>query len=339
MIVLVDPAWRGPTGIGRYAAEVLARAPEGMSLRYLPAVDAPAHPLRPWQLGRQVAADDGSVFWSPGFVPPVRPARPFVVTVHDLVHRQWYGRRKRWYYDFVFRPLLRRAAALITVSDASQRLIAEWLGVPPARICVSRTGFDAGRFFPAALAPAPRPYILYLGNSRPNKNLPRAIAAFARARLGAGLEFWIAGNRDPHIAKLIRRSGQGARIRLLGHVAEGDIPDLYRRALAFFLPSLAEGFGLPVLEAMACGTPVLTSPVPAAVEAGGDAVWQVDPTDVDSMAAGLERVLGDAALRVRMKNKGLERASDPRWGWEAIAGRVWATVRMAGALGGVIAGS
>lgn len=265
-------------------------------------------------------------------MPPAPSRVPFLVTVHDLMHRVCCGRARRIYYDTVLRRLCTSAALIITVSEASRREIDKWLGGRVAT-AVSRIGVDTATFSPCA-EPAPEdatPYILCIGNDRPHKNLPLAVRAFARARLPKDLTLVIAGTgaTAPSTKAAVEASGLNARARLLGTVSDAALPGLYRGALALLFPSLYEGFGLPVLEAQACGTPVIASPCPSVEEAPARSALPIDPRSEESVAAALEAITASPRLRHTLSQAGLQRARDPSLTWDSVASLVWQWVERA----------
>jgi glycosyltransferase involved in cell wall biosynthesis len=172
--------------------------------------------------------------------------------------------------------------------------------------------------------------VLSVGRIEPRKNLVRLIRAFAtvRMRLSRDLSLAIAGRNDFRSRAVIEEAERGgAAVKLLGAVPDRDLPGLYRLSEALLYPSLAEGFGIPVLEAMACGTPVLASPRGALPEVGGDAVLWVDPEDQVAIEAGIERILTDSELRKRLSAAGPARAS--LFDWNETARRTLAAYHRA----------
>jgi glycosyltransferase involved in cell wall biosynthesis len=173
--------------------------------------------------------------------------------------------------------------------------------------------------------PVGRPYVLYVGTIQPRKNLVRLIEAFTQTLQMTdpnlqcaicNLQFVIAGKRGwltESIEQRVAELGLAERVRFIGYVVDEDLPALLSGALAFVLPSLYEGFGMPVLEAMACGTPVLASNTSALPEVAGDAALLVDPTDTAVIAAGLARLAADAGLRAELRARGLARAAQFTW--------------------------
>jgi len=259
---------------------------------------------------------------------------PLVQTVHDLAllrHPELGTPALRHLVGRVA-STWREARRVIADSEATARDLRELLGVPSSVLRVIHPGV-AARFRPldaAARAPVLArlgldvPYVLHVGTLEPRKNLARLVRAFARATHGRGAAPLLvlaggAGWSDGDPTAAIAATADPARVRRLGPVADADLPALYGGALLFAYPSLYEGFGLPVLEAMACGTPVLTAAVSSLPEVAGDAALLVDPRDEAAIAAGLVRLLDDAALRADLSARGAARAA--RFTWEACAER------------------
>jgi glycosyltransferase involved in cell wall biosynthesis len=224
-----------------------------------------------------------------------------------------------------------RATRIIAVSEATKRDLLELSKVQPERVVVIPHGIDVDRFRPASRDAVERarrrfgvdgPYLLYLGGIEPRKNIPRLLAAFAEVDadvrptlvLAGGGVAWNPEGMDATkdaLAKLpeqVRR-----RVVMTGYVSEEDKVALLSGAAALVYPSLYEGFGLPVLEAMACRTPVLTSDVGALPEVAGEAALLVPPTDVEAIAVGMDRLLRDAPLRDRLVQAGAARVGAFRW--------------------------
>jgi glycosyltransferase involved in cell wall biosynthesis len=264
---------------------------------------------------------------------------PAITTIHDvmwLTHPQWcnpgmWGRIERAFYAHGITRALTRSAGIATVSSATRAAIAAHAPQAAPRITVTRPGVAAD-FAPAprdeaALAriglPAGRRYCLIVGQAAPYKNHDRALRAFAAA-LGqrADIDLVLVRRRGASGAALercTRALGIGARVHVLPAVARADLVQLYASAELLLHPSLCEGFGNPVAEAMACGCPVITSNVSAMPEVAGGAAVLVDPHDENDIAAALLRVTGDAALRAAMRERGLARAAELDWGGFAAA--------------------
>jgi glycosyltransferase involved in cell wall biosynthesis len=253
-----------------------------------------------------------------------------VVTIHDMT-LSFLPQYHPWRRRLMVRPLIpliaRRAARIITVSEHARADIVRLLRVPPARVVVIPEA-AAPIFQTAPLAEQQRvraryqlwgPYVLYVGTLEPRKNLVRLIRAWhALWRRGAiPHQLVLVGGRgwqDAEIYRTIAELNCGDALRLAGYVPTEDLPALYSAADAFAFPSLAEGFGLPVIEAMACGAPVLISTARALQELAGDAALAVDPRDDRAIELALERLLTDAALCDQLRTRGLRRAAAFSWG-------------------------
>jgi glycosyltransferase involved in cell wall biosynthesis len=276
----------------------------------------------------------------PNYLAPLAAPCPYVNVVHDLAlirTPQFFNARKR----LLVRPLLevvaRGAVAVGTVSEASRRDVTALLGIPSERIVMLPGAAHPACRPPAADAVArvraryglTRPYILTVGTLEPRKNLPMLLRAFDRLRAqsgtaAAGLDLVAVGGkgwRDRELrAELALRLSSG-RVHLLGYVPESDLVALYGGAVVMAYPSHFEGFGLPVIEAMACGTPVVATDVEALREVSGGAAILVPPGDDGALAAQIARLAEDAAARDVARARGLSRAQAFTWG--STAERLW----------------
>ncbi len=277
------------------------------------------------------------VYHSPDFVlPPVRNAAS-VLTVHDLaflLRPECADAGLRDYLEKTVPRSVARADYILADSVNTQDDLICLLGVPPAKVEVVPGGVDS-RFAPVEdqevlqqmrqRVSGGAPYILSVGMIEPRKNLVRLIEAFEllKARLSLPHRLVLAGKRgwlsDP-IYKRARTSPLASQIEFPGFVAESDLPQLYSAADLFAFPSLYEGFGLPPLEAMACGVPVVTSRSASLPEVVGDAALTVDPESVEELADALAMLLQDAALRQRMMARGLIQSK--KFTWQAAARRM-----------------
>lgn len=348
------------TGTERYSYELVAAlARIDRSSRYtlftngLPAVLPPLGPNfalrslplpRLWthaRLGPALAAARPDVAFIPAHVVPLtRPPRT-VVTAHDLGYLAFpeaHTARRRLELHLSTLWSVRAARRVIAISGATRDDLVRRYGADPARIAVVHHGLGAAQFRPAEPAAVEaararhglaRPYFLYVGTLQPRKNLVRLIEAFAAAADALGdVDLAIGGRRGWLSEGIERRAaelGLAGRARLLGYLPDADLPALLSGAIAFTFPSLYEGFGLPVLEAMACGAPVLTSSTSSLPEVAGDAALLVDPADTDAIAAGLVRLASDAALRADLHERGLRRAA--QFTWERCARETLAVLR------------
>jgi glycosyltransferase involved in cell wall biosynthesis len=256
---------------------------------------------------------------------PIFPTRCRVVSmIHDLIPLRFpkiafRNIAHRLYYEGLIRAAARRSDVILTNSQFSRREIVSGLGIPEAKIHKITLGVET----PPVIDPAhtqavlaryrlARPYAIALGSTEPRKNNARVIEAMRRLSLAhPRLRLAIAGS--PWRGVAFDRSLIDARVCLLGHVPDEDLPALMSAAEMLVFPSLHEGFGLPVVEAMALGVPVVTSNVTALPEVAGDAAFYADPTSIADIAAQMNRILTDRQLAVRLRDKGRERARLFRW--------------------------
>jgi glycosyltransferase involved in cell wall biosynthesis len=280
------------------------------------------YPSRLPRLARELELD---LLHCPVPLAPRASPVPLVVTVHDAMqwdHPEWFPRMTRL-YGVLLAAALRRATRVLTPSIDSRRRLLAALDLDPERIDVTPYGVDE-RFSPGAPAPAilenlgvPQPYLLTVSTLQPRKNLEAALGAFeCLADAGAEHHLVVAGARgwsDDELVARFERARLSSRIHLVGRVADDALVTLYRGADCFVFPSRGEGFGLPPLEAMACGTPVVASRASSVPEVVGDAGVLVDPDDVADFAGGLERVIGSPAIREDLVRRGRERAKEFSW--------------------------
>lgn len=350
-------------GVGTFCAEVLRALPGqagDIGLRiYLDAPPRPDFPLstedadirvlppvRFWTqrvLARELRADPPAVFLSPVLQIPLRCACPSIATVHDLAFLDFgeqFTWRRRALARFQARYAVRCAVRLLAVSEATRHDLMKHFRVPPERVTVTQEA-AAACFRPVsepetlarvrAAYGLPGTFVLYVGRLQPRKNLVRLIGAFTRVcernpRLPHHLV--LAGNKgwmyEP-IFEAAQRSPLRERIHFLDFVSQEDLPAMMSMADVLALVSLWEGFGLPVLEAMACGTAVLASNCSSLPEVAGDAAELVDPYDENAIAAALERLLLDEAYRKVLEQRASARAA--QFSWDATARNIMSAVR------------
>jgi glycosyltransferase involved in cell wall biosynthesis len=265
------------------------------------------------------------------FIPPSSPC-PVITTIHDVAFRRFPGLfplKHRLLLNWLIPIATRHAAAVITGSESTRRDLIELLNVPAEKVTVTPYAADpiyqpmdpeeARRAVRSRLG-VRAPYLLSVGVLQPRKNLPRLVRAYNRIAdtvpqrlVLVGKEGW-AGEE---LQRAVAASPPGREPVFTGYVADADLPALYAGADLFVYPSLYEGFGLPPLEAMACGTPVLTSTTSSLPEVVGEAGVTVDPLDEPAIAAALSALLADPARRARMAAAGLLQAS--RFNWDTTA--------------------
>jgi glycosyltransferase involved in cell wall biosynthesis len=261
----------------------------------------------------------------------VRPPRcdvACITTIHDISYehfRDLFDRRTLLRMRITIPWSARHSAAVITGSQYTRNDLIEHYRLKPHSVHVTPYAVDS-RFRPLPLDVVrdtverlglPNEYLLYVGNLQPRKNLPRLLRAYVGLHAdGIRVPLVIVGQRawlSDEIFETVRRHGLKDSVYFTGYVPIDDLPALYTSALAFVYPSLFEGFGLPVLEALACGVPTVTSSVSSLPEVAGDAALLVDPRDTAALSAALARVLSDTDLRVRLTAAGPLRASTFSW--------------------------
>jgi len=280
----------------------------------------------PFRLPRRAGALGLDLLHCPVPLAPVRSPVPLVITLNDVLaweRPEWFGRALVLQHRLVVERALRRAARVLTPSVHSRDRIRAVLRLDPDRILVTPYGVEE-RFSPGEPSSAvlgglgvEPPYVLTVGTLQPRKNLEGALAAFERlAAAGASQRLVVAGARgwrDEALAARLQDSPAAARIDVLGRVEDEQLVELYRGADCLLFCSRGEGFGFPVLEAMACGTPVVCSDGTSLPEVAGGAAELVDPDDPVDVERGLGEVLGSPARREELSRRGLERARSLSW--------------------------
>ncbi len=261
-------------------------------------------------------------------VVPLAGPRPLVVTVHDLAflrYPQHYPVYKQRYLAALTRHSVRRSDRVIAVSAQTRDDVIELCGVGPDKVVVVPNGVDATlqpvrdphalQAFRAAHS-LPERFLLYLGTLQPRKNVEGLLRAYARAKDELSVPLVIAGARgwrESGIFRLVRELALVDQVRWTGYVSPEELPLWYSAATVFVYPSLYEGFGLPVLEAMACGTPVITSSTSSLPEVAGQAAVLVDPRDTEALARAMRELVGSPERRAALSRAGRERAQAFTW--------------------------
>ncbi len=308
-VPLIPPGWNGelPAGVEKHPLHV-----SNSWLRV--ALDLP-YVLR---------GGDFDLFHAQYIAPPLCPC-PMVVSIHDCVwkrHPETLPPVTRCRLRALIPRTLKRVRRVFVLSEAMRKELGEFYGYPEDRIDVAPPAvhprFSAARDAAniervRAKHDLPPDYILYIGALQPRKNLCRLLEAFAQIRsegfchrlVVAGKEAWMTGE----IRATVHRCGLEDALVFTGYVDDAELPTLIHGAAVFAYVSIYEGFGIPITEAMACGTPVLTSNTGALAEVAADAALTCDPHDVDAIAEGLRRILAETALQTRLREAGPRRAS------------------------------
>ena len=260
----------------------------------------------------------------------IAPPVPQVTVVHDLLPllRPKEYPRQQLYFRFVVPALLRCSTLVVADSENTRRDIITWYGILPEKVRTVYIGYDHTRFHlgierRGTLGLSPGGYILYLGNLMPHKNLGVLIEAYGIIAHSTTCNLVIGGAKDPRYFPALWAKaaalGLEGRVTFLDYVSSTELPALYANAALGVWPSLYEGFGLPPLEAMACGTPVVVSHAGSLSEVVGDAAILVDPHDARSLADAMMRLLTNESLRIQLRERGLARCQ--QFSWEEAARR------------------
>lgn len=318
-MIATDFGCVGDHGIGRFAKEVFARC----KLQPIEVGKSPTSATYNYHLARAIEKSDATVYFSPSYMPPLWSKIKFVFTIHDLNHidrPENSSFLKKLYYRLFLKSGCRRAAKVLTVSEFSRGRILAWSGLPPDRVVNVGNGVDPV-YSPVGdvYAPGYR-YFLCVSNRRGHKNEAGLLRAFASVRLANDVKLILTGNPTPEIEAILQAEALASSVVFTGLVPEEQLPALYRGAIALVFPSFYEGFGLPVVEAMACGAPVITSNVTSLPEVAGGAALLVDPNSTSAIAAAMGRILDEPELGKSLTEKGLRQAR--KFSWDDVAARI-----------------
>lgn len=357
MHVVIDIRTATPhfPGIGRYVSNLtgaLAMAEPGIHASLLggesvPAGTFPSVPFasipcglspfslrQQWVVPRLLKARGATLYHSPYYLMPYLPRVPTVLTCYDLIpliFPHYFTLWQRVAYRFANKLALRSASRVIAISETTKSDLCRLMHISPERVRAIPLGVDA-RFTkaPALAVDAvrkkyglPGRYLLYVGTNKPHKNLKRLVEAWSTVRRVSAPQcgaLVIAGywdDRYPEARRLVEKNNLSDSVRFIGPVEDGDLPALYTGATLFVFPSLYEGFGFPVLEAMACGAPVACSTASALGEVAGDAASLFDPLDSEAIASVLSALLADPDRLKSLAETGPRRAA--RFAWERTA--------------------
>lgn len=273
------------------------------------------NPLGLFTLGKKIDDSDIDLFHATSFIIPFIKEKKYIVTIHDLIHLKTddFSILHKLYYELLVKRALLNAEKIITISDNSKKDLEKWLKTRTVeRIYLGvdekfKLGIGLSDFFFKNQIEINN-YILYVGNNRPNKNLRRLLEGYFLATLEHDYipDLVLTCNPDEYLQAYINDHGLSGQVKFIPNVEDHDVILLYYYALFFIFPSVYEGFGLPVLEAMSCGCPVATSKISSLPEVGGDAVFYFDPFDIVSIKKAFIEMTENKNLRTNLINKGFE---------------------------------
>lgn len=311
-VIYYDGRWLGEHGIGRFAAEVKKI---DFDLIDLPINGNPASKFDVFLLTKFLFRNKG-YFFSPGYNSPLFFLRRSVITVHDLNHIDLdYNSSflKKIYYNFILKRACVKCAKILTVSDFSKKRIIEWSGVNEGKVVVVGNGVS-DEFEESGEKHLPGyPYVLVVGNRKKHKNEYLAIKAFLASDISADVKLVLTGDESQELRDLLTLEDAGTRVIFSGRLSNEKLASMYRGAICLLFPSLYEGFGLPVIEAMACGTPVITSNTTSLYEVAGSAACFVEPENIASITHGINLVTGSESYRNELTQRGYVNVKNYTW--------------------------
>ncbi|WP_447883901.1 glycosyltransferase family 4 protein [Serratia fonticola] len=317
--ILIDNRWNGTGGIGTFAHEVNkinAYDDAGFS-------GAPYDPLDFIKTSLKLLKKRGRVLFFPGYIPPIYSQDDFVFTIHDLNHldrKENASLFKKIFYHLVILRGCKKAKYIFTVSDFSKNRIAEWSGIDNRKIINVGNGVSE-EFKPnGEILNYGFEYILCVSNRKAHKNELRTLLAFKNANLPLEIKLLFTGKSTEEINKYIKDLNLTDRVYFSGYLKQEELPKLYRGAKALIFVSLYEGFGLPVVEAMASGIPVITSTTTSLPEVAGEAALLVDPTNIQAIAEAIKEIYYNEKMRARLIARGLNQAK--KYSWDITARKI-----------------
>lgn len=344
MNLVVDARMVGSSGIGTYLSNVLPRlitlyrdgrvhligdraelarlARAGGNKVSMVDCQSPIYSIREQVQLPRLIPEDRDLFWSPHFNIPLLYRGALLVTIHDVLHlampQYMEGMHKRLYARALFAAVRSKADAVICNSRFTADELIRLVGVPASRIEVIHLGVDQEWFgVDRRVRPQEKPYFVFVGNVKPHKNIAGLVNAFRRIAEKVPHDLIIVGKKEGFITGDRKVEGwataPGGRVKFTGLVDDALLKRYVACADALVLPSFYEGFGLPPLEAMACGCPAIVSDRASLPEVCGDAALYCDPNDAENIAARMLEVASDEAMRAELREKGMARARQFTW--------------------------
>ncbi|WP_153389390.1 glycosyltransferase family 4 protein [Acinetobacter wanghuae] len=300
--IIFDTRWFGEHGIGRFAKEVYDKD-------IFKPIKLTGNPISIFDVLKLTLylLFHHDFFYSPGFNAPFFFLKRTAITLHDLNHIDLDANSsflKRLYYNLVLKRACKKCAFIVTVSEFSKKRIVEWSGINPDKVKVVYNGVSDA--FHANVKPYEPgfPYIFIVGNRKLHKNEDRAMRAFAQADIDKDIKLVFSGDPSDQLLQTANELSITERIIFLGRLTEEQLASTYKGAICLLFPSLYEGFGLPVIESMACGTPVITSNTTSLVEVAGQATELIDPKNVNNISQSINRLYSDKQLQQKNINLG-----------------------------------
>jgi len=318
--IIFDTRWIGTHGIGRFAAEVHKC---NINFRAVNIDSKPADPLDPFILTKYLLRNaKNELFYSPGYNFPLLNLKRTIITIHDLNHIDVsYNSSflKRIYYNQVLKRICHQIPVILTVSEFTKNRIVSWSGIDPEK--VHNVGNGVSSAFNNNVLPyiAKRPYYLIVGNRKKHKNEMLSLQAYKEIG-DDNYDLYFTGDTSDEIDTFIKNNGLEDRVFFKSAKEDSELAALYKGAHCLLFPSHYEGFGLPVIEAMACGTPVITSTTSSLPEVSGGAALLVNPDSVSEMKNAMNLLKSDSTIREELIRKGL--IVSQKYNWDSVRKKV-----------------
>ena len=318
--IIFDARWIGEHGIGRFANEVSVRNKGFLKIKN---GLKPTSPFDVFFITLYLAFKRG-VYFSPGYNCPLLFLNRSVITIHDLNHIDIEHNSsflKKIYYELVMKRACKKSLKVLTVSNFSKRRICEWAGISSSRVLVVGNGVSE-EFLntESRVTNSEGEYILVVSNRKKHKNESRILSAFHMANIPPSVKLVFTGDPDESLENEIERKNLQDRVIFKGRVGNSELASLYKESLFLLFPSLYEGFGLPVIEAMSSGTAVITSTTTSLPEVAGDAAILVDPENTEEIALAIGNLYYNPDLKKELIEKGFIQAK--KFTWEKTAGLI-----------------
>lgn len=309
--IIFDTRWIGDHGIGRFAKEVYDN-------NFFTPIKLNGNPVSVFDVLKLTLylMFHKNFYFSPGFNAPFFFLNRTAITIHDLNHIDVDANTsflKKIYYKIILKRACKKSAMILTVSEFSKKRIVEWSGVDPSKIKVVYNGISNA--FHRNIKPynIASPYILVVGNRKLHKNENRALYAFAKAKIPNDIKIIFSGNPSEQLIDTINNLNIKNRVVFSGRLSEQELASMYKGAKCLLFPSLYEGFGLPAIEAMACGTPVITSDTTSLPEICSDKVLYVNPKNTNDIAQKIEFIFQNDDICKNLAEEGLIYVNKFNW--------------------------
>lgn len=314
--IYIDARWENSGGIGTFYKGIN----EINKYKQIKISGHQSSPLDTWYSSIAIHRIKNAVIFFPGYIPPLFSSLPYIITLHDLNHidrKENSSIIKRMFYNIIVKRGCRKSAYIFTVSEFSKNRIVEWSGVKPEKVINVGNGASKDFTPEGPVIDYAFEFLLCVSNRKAHKNEIGTLKAFKLANIDNGIKLVFTGKANEELNTIISKLELQERVLFTGFLPDGELPKLYRAAKAVVFVSFYEGFGLPIIEAQASGTPVITSSGTALEEVAGDSALIVDPNNVDAIADGMMQLCTNKLLVKELVDKGFNNIK--RYSWNKTA--------------------